>query len=49
MQRAEVFVSPAVYEPFGLTVLEAAAAGCALVLADHAEPARIMDRCGAVC
>ncbi len=34
MQRASVFVSPALYEPFGLTVLEAAACGCALVLAD---------------
>lgn len=29
-----VFVSTARYEPFGLAVLEAAAAGCALVLAD---------------
>jgi glycosyltransferase involved in cell wall biosynthesis len=29
-----VFVSPARYEPFGLAVLEAAQAGCALVLAD---------------
>ena len=29
-----VFASAALYEPFGLTVLEAAHAGCALVLAD---------------
>jgi glycosyltransferase involved in cell wall biosynthesis len=29
-----VFVSAARYEPFGLAVLEAAAAGCALVLSD---------------
>jgi glycosyltransferase involved in cell wall biosynthesis len=29
-----IFVSPAIYEPFGLAVLEAAQAGCALVLAD---------------
>ena len=29
-----VFVSSAVYEPFGLAVLEAAAAGCPLVLSD---------------
>jgi Glycosyltransferase Family 4/Glycosyl transferases group 1 len=29
-----VFVSAALYEPFGLAVLEAASAGCALVLAD---------------
>jgi glycosyltransferase involved in cell wall biosynthesis len=34
MRRAAVFAAPAVYEPFGMTVLEAAAAGCALVLAD---------------
>lgn len=34
LSRASVFVHPAVYEPFGLAVLEAAAAGCALVLAD---------------
>jgi len=34
MGRASIFVSPAVYEPFGLTVLEAAQAGCALVLSD---------------
>jgi glycosyltransferase involved in cell wall biosynthesis len=29
-----IFVSAALYEPFGLAVLEAAQAGCALVLAD---------------
>ncbi len=34
MQQAAIFTSPARYEPFGLAVLEAAAAGCALVLAD---------------
>jgi glycogen synthase len=34
MRRAAIFVSPARYEPFGLAVLEAASAGCALVLAD---------------
>ena len=32
--RAAIFASPARYEPFGLAVAEAAAAGCALVLAD---------------
>jgi glycosyltransferase involved in cell wall biosynthesis len=32
--QAGIFVSPARYEPFGLTVLEAAQAGCALLLAD---------------
>jgi glycosyltransferase involved in cell wall biosynthesis len=34
MLHAAIFASPALYEPFGLSVLEAAAAGCALVLAD---------------
>lgn len=34
MRRASVFVSPALYEPFGLTVLEAATCGCALALSD---------------
>ncbi len=32
--RARVYVSCALYEPFGLGVLEAAQAGCALVLSD---------------
>jgi glycosyltransferase involved in cell wall biosynthesis len=30
----EIFVSPAIYEPFGLSALEAAASGCALILSD---------------
>jgi glycosyltransferase involved in cell wall biosynthesis len=34
MARASVFVSPARYEPFGLSILEAALSGCALVLGD---------------
>lgn len=34
MERASIFVSPALYEPFGLSVLEAAHSGCALVLSD---------------
>ncbi|NPU09903.1 glycosyltransferase [Bradyrhizobium sp. 83002] len=34
MGRAAIYASPALYEPFGLSVLEAAAAGCALVLSD---------------
>jgi len=34
MRDASIFVSPAIYEPFGLAVLEAAASGCALVLSD---------------
>jgi glycosyltransferase involved in cell wall biosynthesis len=36
MGRAEIFAHPARYEPFGLVVLEAALAGCALVLGDIA-------------
>jgi glycosyltransferase involved in cell wall biosynthesis len=34
--RAAIFAAPARYEPFGLAVLEAALAGCALVLGDVA-------------
>jgi glycosyltransferase involved in cell wall biosynthesis len=34
LARAAIFASPARYEPFGLTILEAATAGCALVLGD---------------
>jgi glycosyltransferase involved in cell wall biosynthesis len=34
MKMASIFVSPALYEPFGLSVLEAATAGCALLLSD---------------
>src|SRR5690606_28205132 len=34
MARAAIFVLPARYEPFGLAPLEAALAGCALVLGD---------------
>ncbi len=32
--RAAIYVAPALYEPFGLSILEAALSGCALVLAD---------------
>jgi glycogen(starch) synthase len=32
--EAAIYVSPGLYEPFGLTVLEAALSGCALVLSD---------------
>jgi glycosyltransferase involved in cell wall biosynthesis len=32
--RAGIYALPARYEPFGLSVLEAAMAGCALVLGD---------------
>jgi glycogen synthase len=34
MGEAAVFAAPARYEPFGLTILEAALCGCALVLSD---------------
>lgn len=34
MDQASVFVHPALYEPFGLSVLDAARARCCLVLAD---------------
>lgn len=32
--KAAIYASPALYEPFGLAILEAALSGCALVLAD---------------
>lgn len=34
LARAAIFALPALYEPFGLSALEAACAGCALVLGD---------------
>jgi glycosyltransferase involved in cell wall biosynthesis len=34
MSRAAIYALPAYYEPFGLSVLEAALSGCALVLGD---------------
>ena len=34
LRRAGIYVAPAHYEPFGLSILEAARAGCALVLGD---------------
>ena len=36
LEQAAIFAAPALYEPFGLGILEAAAAGCALVLSDIA-------------
>lgn len=36
LARASIYALPARYEPFGLTVLEAALSGCALVLGDIA-------------
>jgi glycosyltransferase involved in cell wall biosynthesis len=44
---ASIFVSLARYEPFGLSVLEAAQAGCALVLAETASFRELWD-CAAV-
>jgi len=43
LAEASVFASPARYEPFGLTVLEAALSGCALVLADIATFRELWD------
>jgi glycosyltransferase involved in cell wall biosynthesis len=43
MRRAAIFASPARYEPFGLSVLEAASAACALVLADVASFRELWD------
>ncbi len=43
LARAPVFASMALYEPFGLTVLEAAQAGCALVLSDIATFRELWD------
>src|SRR5579872_1004028 len=34
LRRASIFVHPARYEPFGLSILEAALSGCALVIGD---------------
>jgi len=34
MSTASIFAAPALYEPFGLSILEAALSGCALVLGD---------------
>jgi glycosyltransferase involved in cell wall biosynthesis len=43
MSRASIFVMPARYEPFGLSVLEAALSGCALVLGDIASLRELWD------
>jgi glycosyltransferase involved in cell wall biosynthesis len=42
---AAIFAHPAKYEPFGLTVLEAARAGCVLVLADIPSLREFWDGC----
>ncbi len=43
LDRARIFVSPALYEPFGLAVVEAAQSGCALVLSDIATFRELWD------
>jgi glycosyltransferase involved in cell wall biosynthesis len=43
IQRAAIYAAPAYYEPFGLGILEAAAAGCALVLSDIESLQEIWD------
>jgi glycogen(starch) synthase len=43
LARAAIFVLPARYEPFGLAVLEAALARCALVLGDIPSLREIWD------
>ncbi|MBY5461559.1 glycosyltransferase family 4 protein [Rhizobium leguminosarum] len=45
MQRAQIVVSPSVYEPFGLTALEAARSGAALVLSDIPTYRELWDGC----
>lgn len=45
LARAEIVVSPSVYEPFGLVALEAASAGCALVLSDIPTYRELWDGC----
>jgi glycosyltransferase involved in cell wall biosynthesis len=43
LRRASIFASAALYEPFGLGVLEAAQCGCALVLSDIATFRELWD------
>ena len=44
-RRASIYALPARYEPFGLSVLEAAQAGCALVLGDIESQRELWDGC----
>lgn len=44
-RRGGIFVNPALTEPFGLTLLEAAACGLPLVSTDDGGPRDIVDRC----
>jgi glycosyltransferase involved in cell wall biosynthesis len=45
MSRASIFLHPALYEPFGLSALEAARAGCCLILADIASLRELWSGC----
>lgn len=45
-RRWGVFVNPALTEPFGLTLLEAAASGLPVVATDDGGPREIVARCG---
>ena len=44
-QRKGLFVNPALTEPFGLTLLEAAACGLPIVTTDDGGPREILSRC----
>jgi glycosyltransferase involved in cell wall biosynthesis len=45
LDRAAIYALPARYEPFGLSILEAALAGCALVLGDIDSLRELWDGC----
>jgi glycogen synthase len=45
MRRGSIYVGPSRYEPFGLAPLEAALAGCALVLSDIGTFRELWDGC----
>ena len=45
-ERRGVFVNPALNEPFGLTLLEAAASGLPIVATDSGGPNDIIEHCG---
>ncbi|QEA39479.1 HAD-IIB family hydrolase [Pistricoccus aurantiacus] len=45
-KRKGVFVNPAFNEPFGLTLLEASAAGLPVIATDSGGPNDIVERCG---
>ena len=48
LATADCFVHPNAGEPFGLAPLEAAAAGCRVVIPSGAGAAGLLGRCGAV-